>query len=188
MESINSVVEREKQEALSLLSKAFEEAKRIIEEKEREAIEEGEKIIKEAKERSERERAVRSSQKELEMKRIYSVKEDELMEKLISEAYAEFLQSEQYEQVLKRLMQESAKGGGAKVYSGKLDAQKVERIAKDLGLTYSGLAEFNRGFSVSLGEELIVYDFDRMLEDAKRELKRSIRLKVSEVGGKGKNN
>ncbi len=187
MESINSVIEREKKAALETLDKALDDALKIIEQQRNEAFNEGEKIIEEAKKTAEKERLVRTSQQELEGKRILSVKEDELLEKLISESYKEFLESDNYNMILDKLFSNGLKsaGEGFEVYAGRLDQDNLKKIAKKYKIKVSGVADFDRGFTFKKGEENITYNLDRMLNDIKRELKRVVINKVSELESKG---
>ncbi len=187
MESINSVIEREKNAALETLNKALDESLKIIDQEKNAAISEGEKIINDAKKTAEKERLVRTSQQELEGKRVLSVKEDELLEKLISEAYKEFLESDKYTTILEKLFSKGLKnaGEGFEVYAGKLDQDNLKKIAKKYKVKISGAADFDRGFVFKKGEENITYDLERMLNDIKRELKRVVLNKVSEIESKG---
>ncbi|NAY81687.1 MAG: hypothetical protein GU362_02185 [Thaumarchaeota archaeon] len=186
MESIRSIIEREKNMALETLSRALDDSLKIIEDKKNEAFKEGQKIIEEAKKSSEKERLIRTSQQELEGKRILSTKEDELLEKLISEAYKEFLESDNYGIILEKMFSKGLKdmGGSFEVYAGKLDQEKLTMIARKYGIEVSGVTDFERGFSFKKGDESITYDLDRMLNDIKRELKRMIINKVNEIENK----
>ncbi len=187
MESINSIIEREKSAALEMLNKALNESLNIIDQAKNEAINEGEKIIEDAKRAAEKERLVRTSQQELEGKRTLSVKEDELLEKLISEAYQEFLESDKYYMILEKLFSNGLKsaGEGFEVYAGKLDQESLKKIAKKYKVKLSGVADFDRGFLFKKGEENITYDLNRMLYDIKKELKRAVINKVNEIESKG---
>jgi len=49
MESINSIIEREKSIALETLSRALDDSLKMIEDKKNEAFEEGQKMVEEAK-------------------------------------------------------------------------------------------------------------------------------------------
>ncbi|MGC8599806.1 MAG: hypothetical protein ACP5LX_01935 [Nitrososphaeria archaeon] len=186
MESINSIIEREKNIALETLSRALDDSFKMIEDKKNEAFEEGQKIVEEAKKSSEKERLIRTSQQELEGKRILSIKEDELLEKLISEAYKEFLESDRYGMMLEKLFSKGLKGigEGFEVYAGRLDQEKLIKIARKHRIKISGVTDFDRGFSFKKGDESITYDLDRMLNDIKRELKRIIINKVNEIESK----
>ena len=115
------------------------------------------------------------------------MKEDELLEKLISEAYEEFLASDRYNMILERLFSNGLKsaGEGFEVYAGKLDQENLKKIAKKYKVKISGVADFDRGFLFKMGEENITYDLNRMLDDIKRELKRAVINKVSEIESKG---
>jgi len=186
MESINSIIEREKSIALETLSRALDDSLKMIEDKKNEAFEEGQKMVEEAKKSYEKERLIRTSQQELEGKRILSIKEDELLEKLISEAYKEFLESDRYGMTLEKMFSKGLKnlGEGFEVYAGKLDQEKLTKIARKHKIEVSGVTDFERGFSFKKGDESITYDLDRMLNDIKRELKRIIINKVNEIENK----
>ncbi|MGC8569044.1 MAG: V-type ATP synthase subunit E family protein [Nitrososphaeria archaeon] len=176
MESIKAVIEKEKSQALSLLESALAESIRIVEEEMRAAEEEGRRIEEDAKRSIDKERTVRTSQRELDGKRLLSVREDDLLEKLISEAYEELVRSDEYPRIIRGLLTGALRslGGYAEVYAGRLDVELIRGLQGEVGFRMKGQADFGRGFMVVSGEETIVYDIDKMVLDMKKELKRAI--------------